>query len=84
MRVRIYFGKDDKKMDITCERMIDQGNVGGNGRRWFTLEGVTESKVDTTKKSGIVGYRIDDEEIRKTRMITVNPLTNNAIDLYIE
>lgn len=63
------------------DKLIDNGKVHGNDRRWFTLMGATNRNV-VIQTGDRDGYIINNGNFVATTPITVTPLAGDNVDLY--
>lgn len=75
-----------KQIHLRCNNLIDNGNVKGNHRKWYTLSGnVTQNGgAPVGAQYRPASWRIGAHPFNQVECVTVNPLKNNDVDVYID
>lgn len=73
-------------LHLTYGNVIDNGTIRVNGRRWFTLTTTVQQNganvLNATYPFG--SWSADGVNYNRASCITVNPLQNGDVDIYIE
>lgn len=73
-------------INLTCSDIAYNGNIRGNGRAWYTLTGPVRQN-DNPVLYAIYPYaswKMDNTPLSNVFSVTVNPLTNGDVDIYID
>lgn len=73
-------------INLTCGNITFNGNVRGNDRAWFTLSSQIQQNGGPVLNAiyPYASWRTDNYPFNQVVSVTVNPLANSDVDIYID
>lgn len=71
---------------LTCSNIVFNGNIRGTNRSWFTLSAPVQQNGGPVFYSiyPYASWRTDNSPFNRVVSVTVTPLANGDVDVYID